>query len=201
MNNHGVRFGLLVCALAASAGFPARADEDGQELRDKSGSGVRTPTWSLGAGLFAPALNNDWNPYGQLTIERKLSERSSLAWTSELGGSISRYESHSGAQSFALGQLGTGIRWFLADDTVVRPSVHALATLNTVWEADHDADVSVGGKAGIAADSNLSDGVILRLGMDVLQVRHVVDGGLWGQTGDTAYNLGVGPRVGLHIGW
>jgi len=187
------------------AALPAAADSPEVDRGPTNSESTmhRVPTWSAGTALFANMTMGAWFPYGQLSLERRLTDHSPLAWTGEVGGSVAHYRNGYGSDDWLVSsaRLATGLRWFFADHAVVRPSAHAMATTEMFWIKDDEADVSVGGRLGVAADTHLSEAAILRIGMDVAEARYVVDGGLMGETGMDVISLGISPRVELRMGW
>lgn len=199
----------MVLSLSMFAALPAAADSPEVDRGPTNSESTmhRMPTWSAGTALFANISVGTWFPYGQLSLERRLTDHSPLAWTGELGGSVAHYRNDSGYGYenedwlVSSARLATGLRWFFADHAVVRPSAHAMATTEMFWIKDEEADVSVGGRLGVAADTHLSEAAILRIGMDVAEARHVVNGGLMEETGTDVMRLGISPRVELRMGW
>jgi hypothetical protein len=185
------------------AALPAAADspEVDRGPTNSESTRHRVPTWSAGTALFANISMGAWFPYTQLSLERRLTDNSPLAWTGEVGGSVVRYGYENDDWLVSSARVATGLRWFFADHAVVRPSAHVMATTEMFWVEDDEADVSVGGRLGVAADTHLSEAAILRIGMDVAEARHVVDGGLMEETGTDLMSLGISPRVELRIGW
>lgn len=203
MNTRSKMLGGLVLSLSVLAAVPAAA-APGEADRGPAVSEStthRVPTWSAGTALFANMKMGALFPYTQLSLERRLTDHSPLAWTGEVGGSVVRYGYEGDNWLVSSTRLATGLRWFFADNAVVRPSAHAMAITEMFWVEDDEADVSVGGRLGVAADTHLSQAAILRIGMDVAEARHVVDGGLMEESGTDVMSLGISPRIELRMGW